>query len=62
MNDLLRLFRSFMNIDNLSIPESDRRILETLVLKKEQEQESEEYAHRAHQIWQKKREDEQKVE
>lgn len=50
-----------MNIDNLSIPESDRRILETLMLKKEQEHESEEYARRAHHMWQKKREEELKA-
>uniref|UniRef100_A0A1B6C1E2 Uncharacterized protein n=1 Tax=Clastoptera arizonana TaxID=38151 RepID=A0A1B6C1E2_9HEMI len=53
---------SFMNIDNLSIPENDRRILETLALKKEQERESEQFAHQAHLLWEKKRQERQMVE
>ncbi|RZF39716.1 hypothetical protein LSTR_LSTR003958 [Laodelphax striatellus] len=42
---------SFLDVDTLPIPESDRRILETLALKKEQELESQEIAHRAHLLW-----------
>ncbi|XP_022208065.2 coiled-coil domain-containing protein 177 isoform X3 [Nilaparvata lugens] len=42
---------SFLNVDTLPIPENDRRILETLALKKEQELESQENAHRAHILW-----------
>lgn len=55
------VYTSFMNIDNLSIPENDRRILETLALKKEQERENEEFAHQAHQLWERRRRERQMV-
>ncbi|XP_075235636.1 uncharacterized protein LOC142332839 [Lycorma delicatula] len=42
---------AFLNVDKLKIPESDRRILETLALKKEQEKECEDFAYRAHLLW-----------
>ena len=33
------------------VPEHDRRILESMAMKKQQERRSEEVAHRAHQLW-----------
>lgn len=41
------------NIDFLNIPENDRRILEILALKKEQEKESEKLAHQSQLLWEK---------
>uniref|UniRef100_A0A1B6MV87 Uncharacterized protein n=1 Tax=Graphocephala atropunctata TaxID=36148 RepID=A0A1B6MV87_9HEMI len=55
------------NIDFLNIPETDRRILEILALKKEQEKHSEKLAHQSQLLWEKsqneriKAENEQKL-
>lgn len=44
---------SSTSIDNLKIPDNDRRILELLALKKEQERYSEHLAHRSQLLWEK---------
>lgn len=49
------------NIDFLNIPENDRRILEILALKKEQEKQNERLAHQSQLLWEKSQRERIKV-
>ncbi|XP_021938922.1 coiled-coil domain-containing protein 177-like isoform X2 [Zootermopsis nevadensis] len=48
---------SYISTDNLHLSEHDRRILESMALKKKIERESDEFAYQAHQLWEQDREE-----
>lgn len=52
---------SYISTDNLHLSEHDRRILESMALKKKIERESDEFAYQAHQLWEQDREEREQV-
>ncbi|XP_021938924.1 coiled-coil domain-containing protein 177-like isoform X4 [Zootermopsis nevadensis] len=55
--DIRRSKKIYISTDNLHLSEHDRRILESMALKKKIERESDEFAYQAHQLWEQDREE-----